>query len=127
MGNSLYTKKGRSKGRFILITHVILKSDAWKVCKPPAKAVYIQLLLRFNGKNNGYIPFSCREASEECNISKNTANRSFNELIRSGLIKCITKSNFDCRKKLASEWAFTNLKINGLMPTNEWRDFKKKS
>ena len=127
MGNSLYTKKGRSKGRFILIPHVILKSDAWKVCKPLAKAVYIQLLLRYNGKNNGYIPFSCREASEECNISKNTANRSFNELIRSGLIKCITKSNFDCRKKLASEWAFTNIEINGLMPTNEWRDFKKKS
>ena len=119
------SKKGRSSGRFVRLIHTILKSDAWKDCSPPARAVYVQIMLRYNGYNNGYIPLSCREASQECNISKNTANRAFKELVELKLIKCITPSNFNCRKKLACEWGFTHLTIDGRPATGEWKDYKK--
>ena len=41
------------------------------------------------------------------------------------LIKCITPSNFNCRKKLACEWGFTHLTIDGRPATGEWKDYKK--
>ena len=128
MGKSLYNKKGRSaRGRFIAIPHMVKNSDSWKVCKPPSVSVYVALMFRYNGKNNGYIPFSCREASEECNISKNTAKRAFDQLEEVGLIKCITASNFDCRKKFAREWAFTHIDIDGRVATGEWKHYKNKT
>ena len=120
-------KIGRSPGRFSALPHSIQKSAAWAVCKPPAVAVYLRLLLRYNGINNGYIPLSCREASEECHISKNTAKRAFDQLEGVGLIKCITPSNFNSRKKLAREWAFTHHPVDGGSATNEWKHYKNKT
>ena len=59
------------------------------------------------------------------NVSKNTAARAFILLEKLGLIKCITASNFDCRKKLAREWALTYQPIYKKPATNEWKQYKK--
>ena len=76
---------------------------------PDAVYVYLRILRRHNGSNNGYIPFGCREAAIECNMGKMTAQRAFKQLEDVGLIECIVPSSFNCRKKLAKEWALTHL------------------
>ena len=82
---------------------------------------------RYNGNNNGYIPYGCREAASDNSISLNTAARNFHALEASGLIKCITASNFNCRKKMAREWALTFQVMNGAAPSGEWKHFKTKA
>ena len=119
-----FTRGKRGNGRFVALPFVVIDSDAFSSLKPPAVSILIALMKRFNGSNNGYIPLSCREAGDFANVSSNTAARAFKQLERVGLIKCVTLSNFDCRKKLAREWALTFQPVDRTIATNEWRHFK---
>lgn len=124
----LKSRKGkRGYGRFALLPFALLDSDAFCSLKTPAVSILVGLLRRYNGHNNAHIPFSCREAAAFANVSPNTAARAFSQLEEVGIIKCITPSNFDCRKKLAREWALTFQPIEGAIATGEWRHFKIKT
>ncbi|MAI76056.1 MAG: hypothetical protein CMM90_02585 [Rickettsiales bacterium] len=119
-----YRKKGRNLGRFARIPFSILNSDAFNVLKPSAVSVYLNMFRQFNGYNNGYIIYSCRQAATWANVSANTASRSLKQLQEVGLIKCTVKSTFNNRKKLASEWAFTHEPtVGSKTPSSEWRNF----
>ncbi|MDB4230014.1 hypothetical protein N9805_04955 [Paracoccaceae bacterium] len=83
--------------------------------------------MRFNGMNNGRIVYSCREAAEHAGISKNSAAIALIQLMKVGLIECVTESNFDCRKKLAREWALTHEPLNGRPASSKWKDYKIKA
>ena len=116
-------QKGRASGRFAMIPFAILDSDAFRSLSADAVYVYIRILRRHNGSNNGYIPFGCREAAIECNMSKMTAQRAFKQLEEVGLIECIVPSSFNSRKKLAREWAFTHLGIGDQPASRKWRNY----
>ena len=117
-------KKGRGSGRFAMIPFAILDSDAFRSLSADAVYVYLRILRRHNGSNNGYIPFGCREAAIECNMGKMTAQRAFKQLEEVGLIECIVPSSFNSRKKLAREWAFTHLGIGDQPASRKWRNYK---
>ena len=104
MGRKKYKQNSRRTGRFVAIPFAILKSDAWKACNSSTWNVYTGILLSFNGSNNGSIGCGCRAAADYANIGRNTAALAFKKLQEVGLIKCVTRSNFNCRKKLATEW-----------------------
>ena len=71
-------KKGREANiQHARIPFAKLDSDAFHALRPASVFVYLRLLRRFHGYNNGYIPFGCREAANECTISKMTAQRAF--------------------------------------------------
>ena len=118
--------KTQIKGGFFIVPHVILKSPAWLSCGLAARSVWLLLMMRTNGKNNGMISLSCREAAEHCNISKNTAARAFDELIERGLIHIAKDSGFDYKQKKARLWRITHLKDdrNGHASTDEWKRYK---
>ena len=117
-------QKGRASGRFAMIPFAILDSDAFRSLSADAVYVYLRILRRHNGSNNGYIPFGCREAAIECNMGKMTAQRAFKQLEEVGLIECIVPSSFNSRKKLAREWAFTHLGIGDQPASRKWRNYK---
>ena len=120
-------KKGRiAKGQFAMIPFAVMDSDAFRVLKPASALVYLRLFRRFFGNNNGHLAFGCREAANECNISKMTAQRAFKQLEEVGLIECIVPSSFNSRKKLAREWAFTHLGIGDQPASRKWRNYKLK-
>ena len=73
-------KKGRGSGRLGIIPFAILASHAFRSLPVDAVYVYLRILRRHNGSNNGYIPFGCREAAIECNMGKMTALRAFKQL-----------------------------------------------
>ena len=79
-----HNKTGRSRervpGTFSLIRHDVVKSPAFRSLTPAARSIWLELLLRFKGYNNGDIPLSCREVERLVGISKNTASKAFQEL-----------------------------------------------
>lgn len=119
--------KGRNGGTFVMLTHSMIDSPAWKSLPAPAQALWLHIRRRFNGNNNGEIPLSCREASELLNISKNTASHLFDVLIERGFIKIGEHSSFTLKIKRSRRWIMTHETYDRKAPTNEWRDWGKKS
>jgi hypothetical protein len=87
--------------RHIQLNHSVLRLEVWKTMDAYAKALLIEVQLRYNGENNGEISYSVREAQEAGVMSKNTAARAFKELCRRGFLRPGRRSNFNL-KTLAS-------------------------
>lgn len=124
MSKKYQKAKGRNEPNFIQLRHDIYKSEAWKSLSTNAKCVWLEIVFRFNGKNNGEIPLSCREAASVCHIGKGTAKRCFDDLIERGLIKVTEESNFNYKMKRSRRWALTHKPYNNKMASNEWRSWK---
>jgi hypothetical protein len=101
--------KGRSKrsGGFVMLDYGLLDAEAWRALSPAARAVYIQLVRRYNGANNGTIAYSVREAVTECRVSINTALKAFDILESVGFVDCVTGSGFNRKDRQAREWRLT--------------------
>lgn len=101
-------KAGRSKGsgRFVPIPHAMLQSTAWRSLSGPAVKVYIELHSRYNGRNNGDLSLSYREASNLLNISKSSVQRAFDELREKGFIIRTSEGAWYGRR--AATWATTD-------------------
>jgi hypothetical protein len=100
--------KSEGKERYVLLRHWLLKSPAWRSLPVGARALYVELVLRYNGHNNGRISYSLREAVEALHISKSTADHLFTILQARGFIVCTRKGAFSLKTtKDASEWQLT--------------------
>jgi DNA-binding transcriptional regulator YhcF (GntR family) len=85
----------------------LLNSPAYLSLSSSARAVLIEILHGYNGRNNGQIGLSVRRASERCNIARGTALRAFIELQEKGFIELVTKGAFSRKVPHASEWRVT--------------------
>ncbi|MBL4787459.1 MAG: hypothetical protein JKY49_18805 [Cohaesibacteraceae bacterium] len=103
------TNKGRSSrdARHVRLYYWMMQSLAWQVLRPADRAVYIQLQMRYNGTNNGFLAFSVRDAARECNISNSTAGRCFINLQNKGFIVISTPSSFGQKLRKATEYRLT--------------------
>ena len=100
-------KPGRGGGNFAMLPHYLLKSAAWRDLDTNARALYVEILFRFNGTNNGSIGLGTREAGKALHVSKDTAIRAFDALVDHGLIVLATASTFN-QKRLSREWLLTD-------------------
>lgn len=100
--------RSRGTGKFARLPFYLLESQAWKALEPNARALYLELLHRFNGHNNGSIGLGVREAGESINVKKSTASRAFDTLMELGFIDIAKASSFG-QKRLAREWLLTDL------------------
>ena len=118
--------KGRSKKghKHTQLWHSMQDSPAWQSLSLSARCVWLEIMRRFNGFNNGDIPLSCREVSELCHISKGTASKAFKELIKKGFIKVGMYSSFTCKYKKSRRWIITHYPHNEKAPTNDWQDWR---
>jgi hypothetical protein len=100
--------KGRTRrDRFVALRYWMLDAPAWKSLPAGARALYPEIARRYNGSNNGRIPFSVREA-EALHISKATGARLLEILQARGFIVCTKKGAFSLKTtKDASEWRLT--------------------
>lgn len=115
--------KGRSKGfNFVQLPYYMMDSAAWGGLSPYAQALWLHIVHRYNGFNNGQIPLSCREAMILLNCSRDRAAKAFNELIEAGFIKIGQDSNFGFKMKTSRRWILTHHVFDGRSPTNEWRE-----
>jgi hypothetical protein len=104
-----HNRKGRSKGNepFVKLPWYMLDAAAWRELSTAERALYIEIVRAFNGHNNGFIALSVRQASERCNINKDTAGRAFKRLEEIGFIDCVTPGGFSRKIRHATEWRLT--------------------
>lgn len=100
--------RNRGSERFIRLPFYLVRSPAWHALDATARAIYLELLLRFNGSNNGSIGLGIRDAGDAVNVKKSTAARAFNDLRRLGFVDVGQGSSF-AHKRLAREWLLTDL------------------
>lgn len=127
-----HDSKGRSvgRGRHVRLYHWMLDSVAWKNLSPGACALLIAVWKRYNGNNNGCIPFSVREAATEINVSKNIPSKLFQELIEKGFLKVVRNSNFDLKVRRSREWKLTAVECGDVPASKDfmhWRPAEKQN
>jgi len=107
-------RKGRTQGegRFVMLHHYILKSDAWQSLTPQDRAVFVELMMIYDGQNNGYLGFSVRRAAARCNINKDTATACFARLVERGFIERTQKGTASQAGAFSNEWRLTSQKCN---------------
>ena len=101
-------RKGKSGSPFTQLYTWLLQSAAWRDLDPVARALYVELRMRFTGFNNGSIGLGVREASKDLNVSAATVSRAFQALIDHGFVRIASESTFD-QKRLTREWLLTEL------------------
>ena len=123
------SKRQRGKGgegRHIRLYHYMCKSPAWKSLNGNERATYLLLAERYNGSNNGTIPYSVREVAADLRISQQTACRCLQALQERGFIVAMMKGAFSLKVHHATEWRLTEHVCNksGHGPTSEYRDWR---
>jgi hypothetical protein len=96
--------------KFVMLEHYLLDCSAWLDLSTNARCVYIDLRRRYNGKNNGFIAFSARDAGAALNRSHHTGNRALAELVDHGLIAVTENSDFNRKVKLARCYRLTEVR-----------------
>ena len=79
----------------------------------------VELILAYDGFNNGRIGLSVRRAAERCNIARRTAQFAFDALQERGFIECVTKGAFSRKTQHATEWrlTFKPCNVTGELPS----------
>jgi hypothetical protein len=94
--------------RYVGLRYWLLESTAWRSLPCTARALYLEIAKRYNGRNNGCIPYSVRQAYRDLHISKTTASRALQLLQDRGFIVCTKKGSFSWKTvRDASEWRLT--------------------
>jgi hypothetical protein len=106
-----HNHKGRSRRAepFVMLPRYLLESAAWRSLSAQARTLYIHLALRYNGRNNGALALSVRDAATECRLAKDTAARAFSELVERGFIELAQAGAFTFKTRHAAEWRLTAL------------------
>src|SRR5258708_5947820 len=100
--------KSKGKERYVMLRHWLLNSAAWKCLPVGAQALYVSIAQRYNGSNNGRIPYSLREAVEALHVSQGIAHYLLGILQDRGFITCTKRGAFSLKTtKDASEWLLT--------------------
>jgi hypothetical protein len=115
------TKKHGSRGPFVQLHRYMMQTAAWRDLSPTARALYVELKARYNGKNNGALAFSARDAGDALGRGKSSASRFFVELEQHGFIVREKASTFN-QKRLSIEWRLTELRcdVTNSLPTKEF-------
>jgi len=92
--------KGKTE-RYVMLRHWLLDSPAYKSLSANAQALYLHMARRYNGSNNGVIPYSVREAAEALHIGMATASNTLRVLQDRGFIVRTKKGAFSHKPELA--------------------------
>ena len=104
--------------------HLMTDSPAWHDLNAVARAIYCEIAKRYNGSNNGRIPYSVREAVNELHISRMTAWRAIKSLVDHGFSVPMQRGAFSLKKKHATEWRLTEFSCDVTHSLSS-KDFKR--
>jgi DNA-binding transcriptional regulator YhcF (GntR family) len=101
-------RHGYKYERYVKLRFWLLNSPAWQSLPPAARALYIDIVKRYNGSNNGRIVMGVRDAAKLIGVSKDTALLAFRFLEDRGFIICTKRGAFSHKTCMdASEWRLT--------------------
>ena len=104
---------------WVQLPHWIMASAAWKSLRPVDRNVWLQIVWRYNGMNNGWIAVPARAVADEIGVHHSTVARALQALMAYGFIEITRHGDFSC-KRAASEYRLTHLKCDrdGRLPGN---------
>jgi hypothetical protein len=98
----------KHRERYVSLRYWLIRSAAWKSLPGLARALYVEIAERYNGRNNGRISYSVREGAEALHISKSTSKQLLDVLQDRGFIVRTKKGAFSMKAvRDASEWRLT--------------------
>ncbi|MER8792351.1 hypothetical protein NKH71_31755 [Mesorhizobium sp. M0983] len=86
--------RATSDGHFFQMYEWMMKSVAWQHSNVYERTLYLEIKRRYNGRNNGDIPMSHREAEALINSSNTAVEKAFKGLQVKGMIKPQLKGSF---------------------------------
>ncbi|WP_221795688.1 hypothetical protein [Aquisediminimonas sediminicola] len=89
--------KGRnpSSRRFVQLDHSFLETQAYRTLSPNARSLLVELKMIHNGRNNGELFLSVRDAADRMGVADTTAaSNAFDELEKMGFISCTQDAHF---------------------------------
>jgi hypothetical protein len=116
--------KNKGTERYVSLRYWLLNAPAWKSLPGNARALYIDIVSRYNGSNNGRIPYSVREAKQSPHISSDTVHHLLHILQDHGFIVCTKRGAFSLKTtKDASEWQLTEYDCDHPSPAHATKNF----
>lgn len=122
-------KKGRSSSnQFICLHRGITNSDAWKALNCETKCLILLVWERHNGKNNGTIPLSHREARAALRIGNDKTTKAFHQAQERGFLIERIKGSFEWKmgagQGRSTEWELTTEPCDGRPAKGDYRKWK---
>jgi hypothetical protein len=94
--------------RYVKLRYWLLDSAAWQSLPGGACALYVKMAQRYNGSNNGRIPYSVRETARAVHVSQGMAKYLLDVLQDRGFIVCTKRGAFSLKTgREASQWRLT--------------------
>jgi hypothetical protein len=78
---------------FIMLPYTVYDSPQFAALEPIHIAIFLLLIRKHNGQNNGSITLGVREAAKRCHCSQATACRALGRLQKDGLISITYKGH----------------------------------
>jgi len=102
---------------FIRLSHSLVDSESFAIASNGARSLLILLWRRYNGRNNGSLSCSVREAATWLHCGKSQAGVYFTELQQLELIEAVNKGNFTVKigdgRRAATTWRLKFLEDQG--------------
>lgn len=122
-----HDNKGRRKSGppFVRIFYYLMDSVAWLDLHPTDRAVFLQIMRRYDGQNNGFLGASIDNLAHECRVRPNTASEAVKRLIAAGFVEKARASAFSRKDRKATEYRLTCFKCDrtGAAPSNAFRRY----
>lgn len=133
-GRNKPNAKGRNENttkRFAALPHEILVSAAYRGLDLTARALLTEIVMLENGRNNGSLWLSIRDAADRLGITDaRPIIRSFEMLQLAGLIAMTKDAHFSVKASETSRarcWRLTWRRFNNKGPSDEWRSYQPES
>jgi len=94
---------------WVQLEHWLLDTPAWRHLSANARVIYVEIKRRYNGKNNGLISLSAREAGEAINATHHTGARALAELLEHGFLAVTEDSSFSRKVHIARQYRLTEV------------------
>lgn len=126
-------RKGRNQaevGSFTRLGHDLLGSTAYRSLTPNARALLVELASLYNGRNNGSLWLSVRDAADRMGVADTkAAQRAFQDLMDAGFIDMTKDAFFSVKTSMTSRarcWRLTWLfdHSNKKPATNRWKQWE---
>jgi len=123
---SKHDRKGRSTGVLhVRMDHSVFYSPAYRALSHAARAMLLEVVGLYNGKNNGELFLGARDAAKLLGVADpQTALDALKELREHGLLAVSTPGHFHIKERHATSYRLTFLPTPGRASTLEYRSWK---
>lgn len=116
----------KRNGRFVKIDHELLHCQAWLALSLSSAVLLIEIWSRYNGRNNGRIAYSRRQACDRFGFGPARVVAAFAELQDKGFIVAVKRGSFHLGtgEHSGTSWRLTMEPCNATPPTRDYLSWK---